>query len=336
MLGNDHFYNRTIRKVVVAFGTMFNDIHLVRYNKAGTTSYEKFKVPLNYGAKEKYITRINADPTLTKSIATTVPRMSFDMTGMSYDTARKLPSTVRNFAANNATTVKTQFVPVPYDFTFSLSIYVRNTEDGTQILEQILPFFTPDFNVTINFIPFMGKKYDMPVILNSVNTTTDYEGDMTSTRLITWDLEFTAKAYIWPPVIDAEVITQANSSIYVETRTKDAQKVYVNYANGVGYFASNEIVRVSDKNIFGEVLYFSNNAVGAANVATLIVGYLNDYLSANDVIVGDKSNATYTITSIDTNPLKSLLIITKPNPINAEPDDEFGFSETVTNFPNII
>ena len=315
---------------------MFNDIHLVRYNKAGTTSYEKFKVPLNYGAKEKYITRINSDPTLTKSIATTVPRMSFDMTGMSYDTARKLPSTVRNFAANNATTVKTQFVPVPYDFTFSLSIYVRNTEDGTQILEQILPFFTPDFNVTINFIPSMGKKYDMPVILNSVNTTTDYEGDMMSTRLITWDLEFTAKAYIWPPVIDAEVITQANSSIYVETRTKDAQKVYVNYANGVGYFASNETVRVSDKNIFGEVLYFSNNAVGAANVATLIVGYLNDYLSANDVIVGDKSNATYTITSIDTNPLKSLLIITKPNPINAEPDDEFGFSETVTNFPNII
>jgi hypothetical protein len=99
MLGNEHFYNRTIRKVVVAFGTMFNDIHVVRYNKAGTTAYEKFKVPLNYGAKEKYFTRINADPTLTKSIATSVPRMSFDMTGMSYDTARKLPSTVRNFAA---------------------------------------------------------------------------------------------------------------------------------------------------------------------------------------------------------------------------------------------
>ena len=336
MLGNDHFYNRTIRKVVVAFGTMFNDIHVVRYNKAGTTSYEKFKVPLNYGAKEKYITRINADPTLTKSIATSVPRMSFDMTGMSYDTARKLPSTVRNFAPDTASTVKTQFVPVPYDFTFSLSIYVRNTEDGTQILEQILPFFTPDFNVTINFIPAMGKKYDMPVILNSVSNQTDYEGDMMSTRLITWDLEFTAKAYIWPPVISAEVITQANSSIYLETRTKDAQKIYVDYANGVGYFATNEIVRVSDKNIYGEVLYFSNNGVGVTNTATLIVGYLNDYLSANDVIVGDKSNATYTITSIDTNPLKSLLIVTTPNPITAEPDDEFGFSETVTNFPNIV
>ena len=336
MLGNDHFYNRTIRKVVVAFGTMFNDIHVVRYNKAGTTSYEKFKVPLNYGAKEKYITRITTDPTLTKSIATSVPRISFDMTGMSYDTARKLPSTLRNFAANNATTVKTQFVPVPYDFTFSLSIYVRNTEDGTQILEQILPFFTPDFNVTINFIPAMGKKYDMPVILNSVNTTTEYEGDMTSTRLITWDLEFTAKGYIWPPVLSGDVIRQANTSVYLETRAKDAQKVYVDYANGVGYFASNETVRVSNKNIFGEVLYFSNNAAGVANTATLVVGYLNNYLSAGDVLVGDSSNANYTIASIDTNPLKSVLIVTTPNPIAAEPDDEFGFSETITNFPNTI
>jgi hypothetical protein len=336
MLGNEHFYNRTIRKVVVAFGTMFNDIHVVRYNKAGTTAYEKFKVPLNYGAKEKYLVRLQSDPTLTKSIATSVPRMSFEMTGMSYDVSRKLPSTVRNFAAETATTVKTQFVPVPYDFSFSLSIYVRNTEDGTQILEQILPFFTPDFNVTINFIPAMGKKYDMPVILNSVNTTTEYEGDMTSTRLITWDLEFTAKGYIWPPVLSGDVIRQANSSIYVETRAKDAQKVYVDYANGVGFFTSNETVRVSNKNIFGEVLYFSNNAVGASNTATLVIGYLNDYLSANDVLVGDSSNANYTITSLDTNPLKSVLVVTTPSPITAEPDDEFGFSETITNFPNTI
>jgi hypothetical protein len=336
MLNNEHFYNRTIRKIVVAFGTMFNDLHIVRYNKDGTVPYEKFKVPLNYGAKEKYITRITSDPTLTKSIATTVPRISFDMTGMSYDTARKLPSTLRNFAANTATTVKTQYVPVPYDFSFSLSIYVRNTEDGTQILEQILPFFTPDFNVTIDFIPTMGKKYDMPIILNSVNSTIDYEGDLMSTRLITWDLEFTAKGYIWPPVLSASVIRQANSSIYLETRAKDAQKVYVNYANGVGYFATNEIVRVSDKNIFGEVLYFSNNAAGVANTATLVVGYLNNYLSANDVLVGDRSNATYTITSIDTNPLKSVLIVTTPNPITALPDDEFGFSETITDFPKIV
>ena len=262
--------------------------------------------------------------------------MSFDLVGMEYDSSRKQMSTLQNFAANNVTKFNSQYAPIPYNFDFTLSIYVRNTEDGTQILEQILPFFTPDFNVTINFIPVMGKKYDMPVILNSVNTTTEYEGDMTSTRLITWDLEFTAKGYIWPPVLSGDIIRQANSSIYLETRTKDAQKVYVDYANGVGYFASNETVRVADKNIFGEVLYFSNNAIGASNTATLVIGYLNDYLSANDVLVGDSSNANYTITSLDTNPLKSVLIVTTPNPISAEPDDEFGFSETITNFPNTL
>ena len=336
MLGNDHFYNRTIRKVVVAFGTMFNDIHVVRYNKTGTTEYEKFKVPLNYGAKEKYLVRLASDPTLTKSIATTVPRISFDLTGMAYDASRKLPSTVRNFAQETSTSVKTQFVPVPYDFQFSLSIYVRNTEDGTQILEQILPFFTPDFNVTIDFIPSMGKKYDMPVILNSVSNEVDYEGDLMNTRLIIWNLEFTAKAYIWPPVLSGDIIRQANTGFYLETASRDSQKVFVDYANGVGYFTSNEIVRVSDKNIHGEVLYFSNNAAGAANTATLVVGYLTDYLSAGDVLVGDKSNATYTITSIDTNPLKSVLIVTTPNPITAQPDDEFGFSESITNFPNTV
>ena len=337
MLGNSPFYNRTIRKIVVAFGTVFNDIYLVRYTANGLTAKETIKVPLNWGSKEKYITRITSDPTLTKSIATTVPRISFEMTGMSYDSSRKLPTTVRNFAtANNSTTVNAQYVPVPYNFDFSLSIYVRNTEDGTQILEQILPFFTPDFSVTVDFIPSMDPKYDMPIILNSVSNETDYEGDMMTTRLIIWNLEFTAKAYIWPPVISGEVIRQANTNLYLETRTKDAQKVYVDYANGEGYFSTTgETIRVENRGITGELLYFSNSNNSTGNTASVIVGYLNDFLKVGDKIVGDKSNASYSIVSLDTNPMKSVLIVTTPNPITAEPDDEFGFSETITEFPNI-
>ena len=112
MLGNAHFYNRTIRKVVVAFGTLFNDIMLVRYNKAGTTEYERFKVPLSYGSKEKYLTRITSDPNLTKSVQTVVPRISFDLTGMSYDSGRKQVTTLRNFAANtSAGGINTQYAP---------------------------------------------------------------------------------------------------------------------------------------------------------------------------------------------------------------------------------
>ena len=328
MLGNDNFYNRTIRKIVVAFGTVFNDIYLIRYSKDGLTAKETIKVPLNWGAKEKYITRLTADPTLTKSIATTLPRISFEMTGMSYDSSRKLPTTVRNFSANNSTSVKTQYVPVPYNFEFSLSIYVRNTEDGTQILEQILPFFTPDFSVTVDFIPLMDPKYDMPIILNSVSNEVEYEGDMMATRMIIWNLEFTAKGHIWPPVKTVKVISTANTNLYIEPNSKLEQQVYVDFANGVGRFSDSETLRVAGKDVYGTVAYFSNVSNGI-----LVVRSLNDYLEVGDVVRGDFTGATFTIKTADKTPLLLTKINTRPKPLNADPDDEFGFSETITDGP---
>jgi hypothetical protein len=328
MLGNAPFYNRTIRKIVVAFGTVFNDIYLVRYTKDGLTAKETIKVPLNWGAKEKYITRLTSDPTLTKSIATTLPRISFDMTGMSYDSSRKLPTTVRNFSANNATSVKTQYVPVPYNFDFSLSIYVRNTEDGTQILEQILPFFTPDFSVTVDFVAAMDPKYDMPIILNSVSNEVDYEGEMMTTRMIIWNLEFTAKGHIWPPIKTGKVITTANTNIFIQPNSLLEQQVYVDFANGVGRFSDSESIRVTDKDVYGKVVYFSN-----ANNGILVVQSLNDYLEVGDVVRGDFTGATFTIKTADKTPLLLSTINTRPKPLNAEPDDEFGFSEIITDGP---
>jgi hypothetical protein len=283
---------------------------------------------LNWGAKEKYITRLTSDPTLTKSIATTLPRISFDMTGMSYDSSRKLPSTMRNFSANNASTIKTQFVSVPYNFDFSLSIYVRNTEDGTQILEQILPFFTPDFSVTVDFVPAMDPKYDMPIILNSVSNEVDYEGEMMTTRMIIWNLEFTAKGHIWPPIKTDKVITTANTNRFIQPNSLLEQQVYVDFANGVGRFSDSESIRVTDKDVYGKVVYFSN-----ANNGILVVQSLNDYLEVGDVVRGDFSGATFTIKTADKTPLLLSTINTRPKPLNAEPDDEFGFSETITDGP---
>jgi hypothetical protein len=329
MLGNAQFYNRTIRKVVVAFGTLFNDITLQRYTLNGATEKEVFRVPLSYGSKEKYLTRITSDPNLTKSIATVVPRISFELTGMSYDTSRKQMSTLQNFSANTATGIKTQYSPIPYNFDFSMSIYVRNTEDGTQILEQILPFFTPDFNVTVDFVPSMDQKYDMPILLNSVANEVNYEGDMLSTRLIIWNLEFTAKSYIWPPVKSGEIIRQANTSIFIDTQSRTSQKVIVDKANGSGYFVNEETIFVTDRDVTGDVSYFSNS-----NTGILVISNLNKLLQANDVVVGTTSNASYTITSVDTNPLRAVLIITTPDPISANVDDEFGFSETIYEWPN--
>jgi hypothetical protein len=348
MLGNAQFYNRTIRKIVTAFGTVLNDIHVARYNKSGTQKYETFKVPLSYGAKEKYLTRITSDPELLKSVATVVPRISFELTGMSYDSGRKQVTTMQNFN-QTATGFKTQYAPVPYDFSFSVSIYVRNTEDGTQIIEQILPFFTPDFTVTVDFINEMGKKYDMPIILNSVNTTTDYEGDMMSTRLITWDLEFTVKSFIWPPVKSPTggLIGQsyANNAapgglsygkvitnLYIDEQDKISQQVKVDYANGNNYFTSSETIRVQGKDdVSGKVVYFSNS-----NTGVLIVGSLTNLLEPGDVIRGDFSQAIYTILKVDKSPIKVTIITTSPTPNTAEPDDEFGFSETIIQFPDTL
>jgi hypothetical protein len=290
-------------------------------------------VPLNYGAKEKYLVRINSDPTLTKSIATTVPRMSFDMDGLTYDSSRKQQTTLQNFGFSSSK-MRTQYVPVPYNFDFSLSIYVRNTEDGTQILEQILPFFTPDFTVTVDFIKEMDQLYDMPIILNSVSSQVDYEGDMMNTRLIIWNLNFTAKAYIWPPVIqdNGGLILQANANIYTDSTNLDAQKVFVDYANGKsGFFTTGEDIGVINKKTTGKVVYFSNTSTGQ-----LIVSDLNQRLNVGDTVVGLYSNSHYVIKTVDTSPTKAVAIVITPKPPGANVDTAYGFEEIFTDWPNTL
>jgi hypothetical protein len=330
MLGNQHFYNRTIRKIVVAFGTLFNDIKLIRYSNDQLDEYETIKVPLSYGPKEKFITRLTSDPTLTKSISTSLPRMSFDMEGMTYDSTRKKATLQQSFYTNTTTkSFNSQYAPVPYNFDFSLSIYVRNIEDGTQIIEQILPYFTPDFTVTINFIPTMGKKYDMPVILNSVNHSIDYEGDFSSTRMVIWTLQFTAKAYIFPAVVtNTKLIKSANTNIHIDTESKTSGTYYVDYANGHHQFIQGEVVRLLNRGWSGYLEYFSNNSTGEIQVS-----HTAGVLKVGDRLQGDDSGALYTVSSIVLQPQHMTTIFTQPNPPSANATDFYGFTETFTEWP---
>lgn len=332
MLGNAQFYHRTIRKMVVVFGTLFNDIEVVRYTQAGVPK-EKWKVPLTYSPKERFLTAVTSDPNLIKSINTVVPRMSFNLDSMEYDVNRKQVSTLRNFAQNDDTSVNTQFVPVPYNYQFSLSIYVRNTEDGTQILEQILPFFTPDFNVTVDFIPEMEQKYNVPIILDSVASTVEYEGGMSdgSTRLILWDLTFTAKGYIWPPVKSGKYIKTANTNTFIDLTSKELQKVYVDYANGNGVFAQGETLRANSSDLFGTVDFFSNTESGV-----LIVTGANKIIQVGDKLTGDYTGAAYNVIVTDINSLNVVQIKTQTNPVAASLGDEFGFIETIKEYPNTL
>ena len=331
MLGNAQFYHRTIRKMVVVFGTLFNDLEIVRYTQAGVPK-EKWKVPLTYSPKERFITSITSDPDLIKSINTIVPRMSFNLDSLEYDVNRKQVSTLRNFAQNDDTSINTQFVPVPYNYQFSLSIYVRNTEDGTQILEQILPFFTPDFNVTVDFIPEMDQKYNVPIILDSVASTVEYEGGVSdgTTRLILWDLTFTAKGYIWPPVKSGKYIKSANTNTMIDLTNKNLQKVYVDYANGNGVFAQGETLRANSSDLFGTVDYFSNTTSGV-----LVVAGANRTIQVGEKLTGDFTGASYNVAVTDINSLNVVQVQTTTNPGNATLGDEFGFLETIKEYPNI-
>jgi hypothetical protein len=218
---NQVFYHDTIKKYVILFGTIFNDIYI---NKSdGTRDLSTIKVPVSYGPKQKFITRLTQDPDLTKSVAIQLPRIGFEMTDMSYAPERKLP-TINKVAVqdpSNPDRLMYQYSPVPYDFNFTLYILVKNANDGTRILEQILPFFTPDWTATLNLDSSMNHRYDIPIILNDVSSEDTYEGNFIERRALTWTLTFTLKGYIFGPTKKSEQIKTSIINLYNIDRVKE-------------------------------------------------------------------------------------------------------------------
>jgi len=210
MLG-PHYYNEAIRKTVVAFGTLFNNIEIQKLDPQTKDVLEVEKVPLGYGPKNKFLTRLEQNPEVGRKVAIQLPRIYFEMTGINYDNARKTSpiQKYRTVVADNGNEVRVQYVPVPYNMDFELGIIAKSQDDGLQIIEQILPYFQPNFNLTLNFIPDMDEKRDVAVILNSVDYEDDWEDDFMQRRSIIWTLNFTAKSYIYGPFNQAGIIRKA-------------------------------------------------------------------------------------------------------------------------------
>jgi len=221
-----YFYHQTSRKMVVAFGSLFNNIEVRRTDSSDAVT-EVIKIPLSYGPKDKMLVRISQDPSLNPKVALTVPRMGFELTSMTYDGARKLNTMGRN-VKKGTTGLKKQYNPVPYNWDFSLYVFVKNAEDGTQILEQILPFFTPDFTVTMTLISGMTVKMDIPLVLNSVTSEDSYEGDFASRRSIIWTLSFLMKGFLYPSVTDnAKIITSSVVDTHLMSAATAADPIYI-------------------------------------------------------------------------------------------------------------
>jgi len=208
MLGTQ-FYNQAVRKTVVSFGTLFNNIELKKVVDGQVMEVEK--VPLAYGPKQKFLYRLQGNPTDGRKVAITLPRIYFEMTGIDYDAARKTPATQKYKTVINdeGKEVRTQYVPVPYNISFEVGILCKSQDDGLQILEQILPFFQPSFSMSLKFIPDMDEVRDVAVVLNSVDFDDEWEDDFSTRRSITYSMQFTAKSYIYGPYTKADVIRKS-------------------------------------------------------------------------------------------------------------------------------
>ena len=220
MLGKAHFYHEAIKRSVSVFGTVFNDIEIMR-TKGSENQF--IKVPISYGPKQKWIQRMDAAPNLgaddSSRVAVTLPRLAFEITGLNYDSQRKLGK-LKQYKlpqGDDNTVLKTQYAPVPYNISFDLVAIAKNTEDNLQIVEQILPFFTPDFTVTITTVPNTSEKRDVPIILESVTYQDEYEGDFQTRRVVTWTMGFTMKTYLYGSISKSEVIRDVRARTYIST-----------------------------------------------------------------------------------------------------------------------
>ena len=230
----DTQYHELIRKYVIVFGNLFNDIAIQRTNSSGAT-VQSIPVPISYGPKEKFMVRMKEDPRLDKKVAITLPRMGFQIASLEYDPSRKLPSTQKNVyqSGSDDSNLLSQFVPVPYNINFELYIFVRNANDGTQIIEQILPHFRPTWNTNIKLIPSMNITSDIPYTLQSTSLEDAYEGDFLTRRALVWTLNFQCRGYLFGPTSSSGVIKRTHLNFYDSLDNTAAKRVNIQITPGL-------------------------------------------------------------------------------------------------------
>lgn len=310
---------------------MFNNITIKRV--ANGSEVERFRVPITYGPKEKYYVRLRADPDLDRPIQALLPRMSFELVGFDYDATRKQNSLLRSgVKKNNSTTASSQYMSVPYNLTFELVIYTRNIDDGTHIVEQIMPYFNPDYTVTVNTIPELGFLKDVPITLNSVQNLIEHEGNFDTVRYVSWTLSFTMKANYYGPVSNTSIIRTVYANLFNDPSIQAGNIVRVNTANTTGTFKLEDVVfqgeRYDTATAYGTVLKWdpTNNK--------LVIGGAQGTFKLGETVRGATTNGVGELVSFDASPLKLVEIKVEPDPITAQPGDDFGYTTTITEWPD--
>jgi len=219
-----HFYNEGLRKLTIAFGQIFNNIIIQNTSSTGAVT-KRFKVPLAYAPKEKFLVRLEQQANLQRdrAVAVTLPRLGFEITGLSYDSTRKINKMQKLIRVKDGETGKKMNYnrsPVPYNISFSLYSFTATAENGLQIIEQILPWFQPEYTVTMNVVPELDIKRDIPIILNNVNYEDTYNGEFTQRRAVIYTMNFTAKTYLYGPMSNQGIIKTAQADLGADTDPK--------------------------------------------------------------------------------------------------------------------
>ena len=326
----EYFYNEILRRTIIAFGTLFNGITI-------KTDSQEIRVPLAYGPTQKFLARLTQSPDLSKGTAITLPRMSFEFTGLTYDPARKV-TTTQQFTVKDPTTgeeSKKAYMPVPYNMQFELALMCKLNEDALQITEQILPYFQPAYNLTVTLVDTIKEKRDIPIVLENITMQDDYEGDFTQRRVLLYTLRFTAKTYLFGPVSTAtkDIIRKATVT-YLAGNSDSVERdlrysvqpravksytgtVITNLAADVG--TSDIEIKVNDASNISTSTYYEID--GEEIYVTRIDG--------NDLIVERGKDGTPIGSHLVGDAVKS---ITSDDNVLIPEGDDFGFDGTTTGF----
>ena len=328
MLGT-YTYNKIIRKCVIGFGTLFNNIEVSKENKDGSV-YSRMKVPLAYGPRQKFLARLEQQADLNQKVAITVPRLSFEMTGISYDSSRKLAPTTLTLKADTNNAVKKQFTPVPYNIDFELNVISKTNDESLEIMEQILPVFQPAFQMTIKLVDDMNDFRDVPIILNSVSYSDDYEGTFDDRKITLITMQFTVKAYIFGPVGTAAPIKKAKADIYttMPSSTSTRQVAYQVTPKALTDKDKDGTTELSSaitaRNLTIEVADYSSIPTQSYIEVGNEVMYVKSKTSPNKLSVRRAQNGTTAAAAAAATPVD---IIDSVDDALLTSGDDFGFSE---------
>ena len=329
----EYFYNEILRRTIISFGTLFNDIS-IKKTDSGDDVFSVIKVPLAYGPTQKFLARLEQSPDLNKPFAITLPRMSFEFTGLTYDPSRKV-TTTQTFTVkdpDSSTDVKKSYMPVPYNMAFELSIMTKLNDDALQIVEQILPYFQPAYNLSVELVEAIQEKRDIPVVLENITMSDEYEGDYTSRRVLLYTLRFTAKTYLFGPAtkVTKDIIKKATINYATGT---DSSSTIREYSYSVTPRAiknyDGDIATTLADDITAKVSYIEvADASGLTADSYIVIGEEEMYIksiSGNKLAVRrgeDKTTATAHVKGADVGK------ITAADNALIEEGDDFGFDGT--------